>query len=221
MKSQKILLLLGCLGLVIVLIFSYSFYKERSMYEDYLISNVGQDIVEMKSAINNNEIIFDSILTSDKITNQIIRNGEQAEQVTNNLTEMMQILDKYSLMNQSFNKNTNILTKPAKPLIVSLDQNTILPSTLLRMRMTFERLDYTSYPLTPESKARIKEYRQLNSRWLKIVGDTESTEINVKDLPQFLSDIENETQVYFQEQDINFKEDELWKDSLNPRYTWE
>ncbi|WP_145410476.1 hypothetical protein [Paenibacillus xylanexedens] len=221
MKSKKILLLFGCLALVIVLIFSYSFYKERSMYEDYLTSNVVQDIIEMKSAINNNEVIFDSILTSDKITNQIIRNGEQAEQVTNNLTEMMQILDKYNLMNQSFNKNTNILTKPAKPLIVSLDQNTILPSTLLRMRMTFERLDYTSYPLTLESKARIKEYQQLNSRWLKIVGDIESTEITVKDWPQFLSDIENETQVYFQEQDINFKEDEFWKDSLNPRYTWE
>ncbi|MDQ0171821.1 hypothetical protein [Paenibacillus tundrae] len=221
MKSHKILLLFGCLALVIVLIFSYSFYKERSMYEDYLTSNVVQDIIEMKSAINNNEIIFDSILTSGKITNQIIQNGEQAEQVTNNLTEMMQILDKYNLMNQSFNKNTNILTKPAKPLIVSLDQSTILPSTLLRMRMTFERLDYTSYPLTPESKARIKEYQQLNSRWLKIVGDIESTEITVKEWPQFLSDIENETQVYFQEQDINFKEDEFWKDSLNPRYTWE
>ncbi len=93
-----------------------------------------------------------------------------------------------------------------------------MPSTLHRMRMTFQRLDVNSYPVTAELKSRIEEYQQLNQRWLNIVRDLESKETNENDWPKILNDLEQETRAYFQEKDVEFVDDDVWRDGLNPRY---
>ncbi|HBU84004.1 MAG TPA: hypothetical protein DEF35_20525 [Paenibacillus sp.] len=219
MGLKKRFIIVGCLAFAVLLILTYSFYTEKRMYEQYLTMNVHQDMVDMKSAILNNESYFKRILADDKITNEMIEDGEQARQLIYNLMNMMQIINKNNLMNQSFSEEMNILTRPAKSLTGEIDRSDTLPLTLQRMLMTFDRLDATSYPLTPELKARIVEYRQLNNRWLKVVGEPESTEINEKDWPQFMSDLEKENRVYFQEQSVNHVDD-IWRDSLNPRYEW-
>lgn len=219
MRLKKRFLIVGCLAFAVLLVLTYSFYTEKRMYEEYLTMNVQQDMVDMKSTILNNESYFKRILADDKITNEMIEDGEQARQLSYNLMNMMQIINKNNLMNQSFSEEMTLLTRPAKSLTGKLNQSNTLPLTLQRMLMTFDRLDATSYPLTPELKARIVEYRQLNNRWLKVVGEPESTEINEKDWPQFMSDLENEDRVYFQEQSVNHVDD-VWRDSLNPRYEW-
>lgn len=86
------------------------------------------------------------------------------------------------------------------------------------MRMTFQRLDVNSYPVTAELKSRIEEYQQLNQRWLNIVRDLESKETNENDWPKILNDLEQETRAYFQEKDVEFVDDDVWRDGLNPRY---
>ena len=189
------------------------------MYEQYLTMNVRQDMVDMKSAILSNESFFKRILEKEKITNEMIEDGEQARQLSYNLMNMIQIINKNNLMNQSFNEERTVLARPAKSLTGKLDRSDTLSLTLQRMLMTFDRLDATSYPLTPELKARIVEYQQLNNRWLKVVGNPESTEINEKDWRQFMNDLEDENRVYFQEQSVDHV-DEVWRDSLNPRYEW-
>ncbi|WP_315794624.1 hypothetical protein [Paenibacillus sp. BIC5C1] len=219
MRLKKRFLIVGCLGFAMLLVLTYSFYKEKRIYEEYLTMNVRQDMVDMKSAILNNESYFKRILEKEKITNEMIEDGEQARQLSYNLMNMIQIINKNNLMNQSFNEEMTVLARPAKSLTDKLDRSDTLPLTLQRMLITFDRLDATNYPLTPELKARIMEYQQLNNRWLKVVGDPESTEINEKDWPQFLNDLENENRVYFQEQSVNHV-DEVWRDSLNPRYEW-
>ncbi|MDN4604873.1 hypothetical protein P5G61_26845 [Paenibacillus sp. F6_3S_P_1C] len=220
MILKKRFVMIGCCtGFVFLLVLTYSFYTEKRMYEEYLTMNVQQDMVDMKSAILNNESYFKRILADDKITNEMIEDGEQARLLTYNLMNMMQIINKNNLMNQSFSEEMNILTRPAKSLTGVLDLSDTLPLTLQRMLMTFDRLDATSYPLTPELKARIVEYQQLNNRWLKVVGDPESTGSIEKDWSQFLDDLEKENRVYFQEQSVNHVDD-VWRDSLNPRYEW-
>ncbi|MDN8591630.1 hypothetical protein Q0V21_22970 [Paenibacillus sp. 11B] len=218
-ETKKRFIIVGCLAFAVLLVLTYSFYKEKRMYEEYLTMNVRQDMVDMKSAILNNESYFKRILEKEKITNEMIEDGEQARQLTYNLMNMMQSINKNNLMNQSFSEEMTMLTRPAKSLTGEIDRSDTLPLTLQRMLMTFDRLDATSYPLTPELKARIVEYRQLNNRWLKVVGEPESTEINEKDWPQFMSDLEKENRVYFQEQSVNHVDD-IWRDSLNPRYEW-
>lgn len=188
------------------------------MYEQYLTMNVRQDLVDLKSAIINNDMLFNRILKNMKITNEMVEDGEQGSQLYYNFTDMTQIMDKYNLMNLSFSEEANWLVKPPALFTNDLGLDDILPPTLQRMRMTFERLDVTSYPVTTELKARIEEYQQLNQRWLNIVGDFESKETNENDWPQILNDLEQETRNYFQENNVDFVGDDVWRDALNPRY---
>ncbi|WP_458125423.1 hypothetical protein [Paenibacillus sp. Z3-2] len=218
MILKKRLLIIGCLGLAILLVLTYSFYKEKRMYEQYLTMNVRQDIVDMKSAIINNDILFSRILENEKITNELVEDGEQASQIYYNFTDMTQIINKYNLMNLSFSEEANWLAKPAALFTNGLGQDDIFPPTLYRMRMTFERLDIVNYPVKPELKTRIKEYQQLNHRWLNVVGDFESREITENDWPQILNGLEQESRAYFQEENVDFDDDDVWRDALNPRY---
>ncbi|WP_413375565.1 hypothetical protein [Paenibacillus taichungensis] len=219
MILKKRFVMIGCcVGFVFLLVLTYSFYKEKRMYEQYLTMNVRQDIIDMKSAIINNDIIFNRILKNEIITNEMVEDGEQASQLYYNFTDMTQIMNKYNLMNLSFSEEANWLVKPAALFTNDFSQDDILPPTLHRMRMTFERLDISSYPVTAELKARIEEYQQLNHRWLNVVGDFESTEINENDWPQILNDLEQETQSYFQEKNVEFVDDDVWREALNPRY---
>ncbi|WP_340015846.1 hypothetical protein [Paenibacillus sp. FSL K6-1318] len=219
MILKKRLLIIGCcIGFVILLVPTYSLYKEKRMYEQYLTMNVRQDLVDLKSAIINNDSLFNRILENDKITNEMVEDGEQASQLYYNFTNMTQIIDKYNLMNLNFSEEANWLVKPATLFTNDLGLDDVMPPTLYRMRMTFERLDITSYPVTAELKARIGEYQQLNHQWLNIVGDFESKEINENDWPQILNDLEQETRNYFQENNVDFVDDDVWRDALNPRY---
>ncbi|WP_340400674.1 hypothetical protein [Paenibacillus sp. FSL H8-0079] len=169
MILKKRLFIIGCcIGCVFLFVLTYSLYKEKKMYEQYLTMNVQQDMVDTKSAIINNDILFDRIL----------EDGEQASQLYYNFTDMTKIMNKYNLMNLSFSEEANWLVKPATLFTNDLGLDDVMPPTLYRMRMTFERLEITSYPVTTELKARIKGYQQLNYRWLNIVGDFESKEIN-------------------------------------------
>ncbi|WP_017690450.1 hypothetical protein [Paenibacillus sp. PAMC 26794] len=58
----------------------------------------------------------------------------------------------------------------------------------------------------------------MNQRWLNIVRDLESKETNENDWPKILNDLEQETRAYFQEKDVEFVDDDVWRDGLNPRY---
>lgn len=219
MILKKRLFMIGCcLAFVILLVLAYSLYKEKRMYEQYLTMNVRQDIVDLKSAIIHNDLIFNRILENGKIMNEMVEDGEQARQLQYNLIDMSQIINKYNLMNLSFRQETSWLVKPAQPFINRLGLEDIWPRTLQRMQMTFHRLDLTNYPVSADLKTRIQEYQQLNARWLHIVGDFESKEINEKDWPQLLSDLEQETRAYFEEKKVDFVEDDIWRDALNPRY---
>ncbi|MGE6666472.1 hypothetical protein [Paenibacillus xylanexedens] len=219
MILKKRFVMIGCcIGFVFLLVLTYSFYNEKRMYEQYLTMNVRQDIVDMKSAIINNDILFDRILKNEKITNEMVEDGEQASQLYYNFTNMTQIIDKYNLMNLNFSEEANWLVKPASLFTNDLGQDDVMPPTLHRIRMTFERLDITSYPVTPELKARIEEYQQLNQRWLNIVGDFESKETNENDWPKVLNDLEKKSRNYFQENNVDFVDDDVWRDALNPRY---
>ncbi|WP_433751016.1 hypothetical protein [Paenibacillus amylolyticus] len=219
MILKKRLLMIGCcIAFVILLILTYSFYKEKRMYEQYLTMNVRQDLVDLKSAIINNDSLFNRILEYDKITNEMVEDGEQASQLYYNFTDMIQIINKYNLMNLSFSQEANWLVKPAALFTAGLGLEDIMPLTLHRMGMTFVRLDVTNYPVATELKARIEEYQQLNHRWLNIVGDFESKETNENDLPQILNDLEQVTRAYFSEKKVDFVEADVWIDALNPRY---
>ena len=219
MILKKRFVMIGCcIGLALLLVLTYSFYKEKRMYEQYLTMNVRQDMVDMKSAIINNDILFDQILENEKITNEMVEDGEQASQLYYNFKDMTQIINKYNLMNLNFSEEANWLVKPASLFTNVLGQDDVMPPTLHRMRKTFERLDITSYPVTPELKERIEEYKELNHRWLNIVGDFESKETNEKDWPQILNDLDQETQAYFIEKKLDFVDDDVWRDALNPKY---
>jgi hypothetical protein len=98
-----------CLAFVILLVLTYSLYKEKRMYEQYLTMNVRQDIVELKSAIIHNDLIFNRILENGKIINEMVEDGEQARQLQYNLIDMSQIINKYNLMNLSFSQETSWL----------------------------------------------------------------------------------------------------------------
>ncbi|WP_342554400.1 hypothetical protein [Paenibacillus sp. FSL R7-0652] len=219
MILKKRLVLIGCcLAFVMLLLLTYSFYKEKRMYEQYLTSNIRQDIVDLKSAIINNDVIFNRILENDKIINETVEDGEQARQLHYNLRAMSQIIDKYSLMNLSFSQESSWLVKPAPLFINDLGLENIWPRTLHRMHMTFDPVDHTNRTVSAELKARIQEYQQLNQRWLNIVGDFESTVIEEKDWPRILNDMEQATRAYFKEKKVDFVEDDIWRDALNPRY---
>ncbi|WP_342571964.1 hypothetical protein MKY85_04980 [Paenibacillus sp. FSL R5-0749] len=219
MILKKRLLMIGCCtAFVILLILTYSFYKEKRMYEQYLTMNVRQDLVDLKSAIINNDSLFNRILENDKITNEMVEDGEQASQLYYNFTDMIQIINKYNLMNLSFSQEANWLVKPAALFTAGLAPEDIMPLTLHRMGMTFVRLDIAIYPVTAELKARIEEYQHLNQRWLNIVGDFESKDTNEKDWPKILNDLEQETRNYFQENNLDFVDDDVWREALNPRY---
>lgn len=111
---KKLFLMIGCcIAFVILLVLIYSLYKEKRMYEQYLTMNVRQDIVDMKSAIINNDILFERILKNVKITNEMVEDGEQASQLYYNLTDITQIINKYNLMNLNFSEEANWLVKPA------------------------------------------------------------------------------------------------------------
>ncbi|WP_154984623.1 hypothetical protein [Paenibacillus xylanexedens] len=207
-----------CLAFVILLVLTYSFYKEKRMYEQYLISNISQDIVDMKSAIITNDRIFNRILEDGKIINEMVEDGEQARQVYYGLIDMMQIINKYNFMNLTLSQEANWLAQPAALFINHIEVGDIWPQALRRMQMTFERLDISNYPVSAELKDRIQDYQELNQRWLNIVGDFETKVIEEKDWPQILYDLEQETRSYFKEKNVDFVEDDVWRDALNPRY---
>ncbi|SCY35590.1 hypothetical protein SAMN05720606_104107 [Paenibacillus polysaccharolyticus] len=207
-----------CLAFVILLVLTYSFYREKRMYEQYLTSNIRQDMVDMKSAIITNDRIFNRILEDGKIINQMVEDGEQARQVYYGLIDIMQIIDKYNFMNLTLSQEANWLVKPAPLFINHIEVGDIWPQALRRMQMTFERLDISNYLVSAELKARIQQYQELNQRWLNIVGDFETTVIEEKDWPQILNDLEQETRSYFKEKNVDFVEDDVWRDALNPRY---
>ncbi|MGF6355218.1 hypothetical protein ABIE27_003132 [Paenibacillus sp. 4624] len=216
--NKKRLLMIGCcLAFVILLVLTYSFYKEKRMYEQYLTSNIRQDLVDMKSAIITNDRIFNRILEDGKIINEMVEDGEQARQLHVNLRAMSQIIDKYNLMNLSFSQESSWLVKPAPLFINDLGVEDIWPHTLHRMHMTFDPLDQTNRMVSPKLKARIQEYQQLNHRWLNIIGDFESTMIEEKDWPQILYDLEQETRTYFKEKNVDFVENDVWREALSPR----
>lgn len=121
-----------CSGFVFLLVLTYSFYKEKIMYEEYLTMNVRQDMVDMKSAIINNDILFNRILTNEKITNEMVEVGEQGSQLYYNFTVMTQIINKYNLMNLSFSEEANWLVKPAALFTNELGQDDILPPNDVR-----------------------------------------------------------------------------------------
>lgn len=67
MISKKRFVMIGCcIGFVFLLVLTYSLYKEKRMYEQNLTMNVRQDMVGMKSAIINNDILFNRILRMRK-----------------------------------------------------------------------------------------------------------------------------------------------------------
>ncbi|MGO4533247.1 hypothetical protein AB4Z30_29765 [Paenibacillus sp. 2TAF8] len=219
MILKKLLVLIGCcFAVVMLLVLTYSFYKEKKMYEHYLTTNIRQDIVEMKSTIITNDRIFNRILEDGKIINEMVENGEQARQVYYGLIDMMQIINKYNFMNLTLSQEANWLAKPAPLFINHIEVGDIWPQALRRMQMTFERLDISNYPVSAELKARIQEYQELNQRWLNIVGDFETTVIEEKEWPQILYDLEQETRAYFKEKKVDFIEDDVWRGALNPRY---
>ncbi|MBB6022942.1 hypothetical protein HNR77_004041 [Paenibacillus sp. JGP012] len=219
MILKKRLFMIGSIfAFVILLVLTYSFYKEKRMYEQYLTMNIRQDIVDIKSAIITNDRIFKRILENGKIINEMVEDGEQARQLHYNLRDMLQIIDKYNLMNLSFSQETSWLVKPAPRFINRLGLEDIWPRTIHRMQMTFDPLDQINRTVSPKLKTRIQEYQQLNQRWFNIVGDFESKEINEKDWPQLLSDLEQETRAYFEEKKIDFVEEDIWREALNPRY---
>lgn len=79
MILKKRFVMIGCcIGFVFLLVLTYSLYTEKRMYEQYLTMNVRQDMVDTKSAIINNDILFDRILKNEKITNEMVEDGEQA-----------------------------------------------------------------------------------------------------------------------------------------------
>ncbi|MEK3827158.1 MULTISPECIES: hypothetical protein [Paenibacillus] len=207
-----------CLAFVILLVLTYSFYREKRMYEQYLTMNIRQDIVDMKSAIITNDLIFNRILEDGKIINEMVEDGEQARQVYYGLIDIMQIIDKYNFMNLTLSQEANWLAQPVPLFINHIEVGDIWPQALRRMQMTFERLDISNYLVSAELKARIQQYQELNQRWLNIVGDFETTVIEEKDWPQILNDLEQETRSYFKEKNVDFVEDDVWRDALNPRY---
>lgn len=182
-----------------------------------MTANVRQDMADVKSSLINNEQLLDSVLANGKITNGIMQNGTEAEQLMNNLNDLSQIINKYNLMNERFDEFSGPFRTPAKPLTFSLGREDFMPVILQRMRMTFERLDYTEYALTNELRQRLEQYRELNHRWINVVGDIDATEINEQDWPEWLQSFESETKAYFKASNID-SADEVWKDSLNPRY---
>jgi len=207
-----------CLAFVILLVLTYSFYREKRMYEQYLTMNIRQDIVDMKSTIITNDLIFNRILEDGKIINEMVEDGEQARQVYYGLIDIMQIIDKYNFMNLTLSQEANWLAKPAPLFINHIEVGDIWPQALRRMQMTFERLDISNYPVSAELKARIQGYQELNQRWLNIVGDFETTVIEEKDWPQILNDMEQETRSYFKKKNVDFVEDDVWRDALNPKW---
>ncbi|MEI2281676.1 hypothetical protein [Paenibacillus polysaccharolyticus] len=215
--KKRIIKIGCCLAFVILLVLTYSFYREKRMYEQYLTMNIRQDIVDMKSTIITNDRIFDRILEDGKIINEMVEDGEQARQVYYGLIDMMQIINKYNFMNLTLSQQANWLAKPAPLFINHIEVGDIWPQALRRMQMTFERLDISNYPVSAELKARIQDYQELNQRWLNIVGDFETTVIEEKDWPQILNDLEQETRSYFKEKKVDFVEDDVWRDALNPR----
>ncbi|MGQ8870653.1 hypothetical protein [Paenibacillus sp. TSA_86.1] len=219
MIFRKLIFKIGCcLAFVILLVITYSFYKEKRMYEQYLTSNIRQDMVDMNSAIITNDRIFNLILEDGKIINEMVEDGEQARQLHYNLRAMSQIIDKYNLMNLSFGQESSWLVKPAPLFINDLGVEDIWPRTLHQMHMTFDPLDQTNRTVSPKLKTRIQDYQELNQRWLNIVGDFETTVIEEKDWPRILYDLEQETRSYFKEKNVDFVEDDVWRDALNPRY---
>jgi hypothetical protein len=216
--KKRIIKIGCCLAFVILLVLTYSFYKEKKMYEQYLTTNIRQDIVDMKSTIITNDRIFNRILEDGKIINEMVEDGEHARQVYYGLIDMMQIINKYNFMNLTLSQEANWLAKPAPLFINHIEVGDIRPQALRRMQMTFERLDINNYPVSAELKARIQQYQELNQRWLNIVGDFETTVIEEKDWPQILYDLEQETRSYFKEKNVDFVEDDVWRDALNPRY---
>ena len=88
------------------------------MYEQYLTSNIRQDMIDMKSAIITNDRIFNRILEDGKIINEMVEDGEQARQVYYGLIDMMQIINKYNIMNLTLSQEANWLSKPARYLSI-------------------------------------------------------------------------------------------------------
>lgn len=216
--KKRIIKIGCCLAFVILLVLTYSFYREKRMYEQYLTMNIRQDIVDMKSTIITNDRIFNRILEDGKIINEMVEDGEQARQVYYGLIDMMQIINKYNFMNLTLSQEANWLAQPAALFINHIEVGDIWPQALRRMQMTFERLDISNYLVSAELKARIQQYQELNQRWLNIVGDFETTVIEEKDWPQILNDLEQETRSYFKEKNVDFVEDDVWRDALNPKY---
>lgn len=140
-NKKRIFMIGCCFAFVILLVLTYSFYKEKRMYEQYLTSNIHQDMVDMKSAIITNDLIFNRILENGKIINEMVEEGEQVRQLHYNLRDMSQIIDKYNLMNLSFSQESSWLVKPAPLFINDLGLEDIWPRTLHRMHMTFDPLD--------------------------------------------------------------------------------
>ena len=118
------------------------------MYEQYLTSNVRQDIVDLKSTIINNDVIFDRILKDSKIINEMVEDGDQARQVYYGLIDMVQIINKYNFMNLTLSQEANWLAKPTPLIINHIEVGDIWPQALRRMQMTFERLDISNYPVS-------------------------------------------------------------------------
>lgn len=216
MKMKKLGIALFLSGLVVLAVVFYNIDKKSDMYEYHLNSSLYRDMVDFRIAIANNDRVYDQILSAHILKNQIVQDGVQAEQLYNSTTDMLQIINKYLLMNIDYDVGKSYFAHPSRPLTGTFELEDKMPRMLDRIKMTFERLDYINYALTPELEVRIVQYRELNKRWLNVVGDPESKLIDNQDWPQLIRRLEQETRLFLQEKEASDAR-ELWEDSLNPR----
>ncbi|MBU5352619.1 hypothetical protein KQI74_10025 [Paenibacillus barcinonensis] len=193
MLRKNYIQILLILIIVILVVTNISQYKAKDLYASALTNQLNTDITELRSALSSNDLAYEEILQSDKLSKN------QSNYLMGNNDEIRKTVDSYSTLAVQLGKETE------KSQYTETQQNA------LKLTEYFKDLQGDNKEQILDSKAKnvLEKAQQLNKKWSNTMANTQITSIANDSWIELLTNLEKDTQSFLTENKIKSIE-ELW-----------
>lgn len=188
LKKNYIQILLLFIILILV-VTNISQYNAKELYKSALTNQLNTDITELRSALSSNDLAYEEILQSDKLS------SDQSNYIMDNNDEIRKIVDDYST------------------LAVQLGgaQYTETQQNALKLTQFFKHLssDNKEHIIDSNTKNVLEKAQQLNRKWSNTMASTQIASIADDSWIELLMNLEKDTRTFLTENKIESIE-EYW-----------
>ncbi|WP_340030849.1 hypothetical protein NSQ20_21485 [Paenibacillus sp. FSL K6-1122] len=189
MLKKNYIQILLVLTIMILVVTNISQYKAKELYKSALTNQLNTDITELRSALSSNDLAYEEILQSDKLSK------DQSNYLMENNDEIRKTVDNYSTLAVQLGEA----------------QYTETQQNALKLTQYFKGLndDNEEQILDSNTKNVIEKAQQLNNKWSTTMANTQIKSIANDSWIELLMNLENDTQTFLTENKVKSIE-EYW-----------